>query len=159
MRYIGPTFCLSQYDYIYVPSGWDGSTSGSRGWHIDNHHLKVVKLFIPVHKITKEHGATCLLNPKHSQIYTKYHPLNMPDNEILKLKNKTKNPITVLEMNEEDAFIVDTSRCLHMGGRSAKSRLFVVLTFTGVTCYCKNWPRNLDNPKVRSTLLDVNRCL
>ena len=159
MKYIGPAFCLSQYDYIYVPGNWDGSTTGSRGWHLDNHHMRVVKLFIPVHRITKEHGATCVMNPKYSRIYAKYHPFNMPDIEVYKIGTGCNSPIKVIEMSANDAFLIDTSRCLHMGGRSAKSRLFVVITFTGIASYCTNWPRNLIEPKVQQTLFDVNSSL
>ena len=112
------------------------SPSTSELYHLDHEAEKQVKVFIYLSEVSEENGPLTLVNAEHTDTlckrikYEKHSRENhhMPD-EIVRQHIKPEIE-TVLNASFGDVVFVDTSRCLHFGGRVKKgTRRVIVMQF------------------------------
>ena len=101
----------------------------SMNWHKDLNHKKLIKIMYFISDVKDENGPTNFFNKKDSK-YIKY--INFPnyfsDSELAAQKI-TFNQQKCLG-NSGESFMLDTAKCFHMGSRSKKDRLQIIITIS-----------------------------
>ena len=125
---------VPQMDYVLLTlsQGSDAPLTSSQLWHKDYDDIRTLKLFVYLTDVEKpEHGPfTFLPAPSSDKIGFTRHS-HRPDEQVFRGAVRRED---VREMygSRMSAFIVETSRCLHMGSRLAPghTRLLYTATFT-----------------------------
>ena len=103
--------------------------NSSMNWHKDLHHKKLLKIMYFVNDVGEENGPTNFFDKKNSS-EIKY--INFPDyfsDNDLKLQNLKFDYERCLGSSGE-AFAIDTANCFHMGSRSKKDRLQIIIAIS-----------------------------
>jgi hypothetical protein len=103
--------------------------NSSMNWHKDLHHKKLIKIMYFVNDVNEENGPTSFFDKKKS---SKIRYINFPDyfsDNDLKLQNLKFDYETCLGSSGE-AYAIDTANCFHMGSRSKKDRLQIIIAIS-----------------------------
>ena len=129
LNYFGSIPMLRSINCFYTKGREDLIFSSSMNWHKDLHHEKLIKIMYCVSDIDEENGPTNFIDTNDSAKikYTNF-PHYFSDKE-LKSQNK-KFTIKKCLGKSGDAFALDTAQCFHMGSRSKKDRMQVIITIS-----------------------------
>lgn len=120
---------LRSVNCFYTEGRDNLSLTSSLNWHKDLHHKKLIKIMYCVNEINEENGPTNFFNKKKStNIKYVNYPNYFSDND-LKQQNHKFNYEQCLGLSG-DAFMIDTAQCFHMGSRSKKDRLQIIITIS-----------------------------
>jgi hypothetical protein len=105
----------------------------SQLWHQDKDDNEMIKLFIYINDVTDLNGPFTLLNRQSSmKIPTSFIRNHIEDDFIF--KRVKQNEVLTLKGKKFSAFLVDTSKCFHMGSRiSTPGQYRYMLTATFIT--------------------------
>lgn len=105
----------------------------SQLWHQDKDDYEMAKLFIYINDVTDRNGPFTLLNKQSSKkIPTSFLRNHIEDDFIF--KRVKQGEVIYLTGKKYTAFLVDTSKCFHMGSRiTSQGQFRYMLTATFIT--------------------------
>lgn len=126
---------VPQLDYVLLTlsEGSDAPLTSSQLWHKDNDDIRTLKLFVYLTDVdTPEHGPFTFLPGRPSDKVGFTRRSHRPDEKVF---NGAVRRQDVREMYgaRMSAFVVETSRCLHMGSRLAPGHTRLLYTATFIT--------------------------
>ena len=140
---------------LYYTEGKKNIDLGSSmNWHKDLNHKKLIKIMYFVSDVKDENGPTTFFNINDSK-YIKYNnfPHYFSDADLVAQKITFKQQKCA--GNSGESFILDTARCFHMGSRSKKDRVQIIITISPYAS--KLYP--FKNIHIDKHLKDFNRSL
>ena len=145
---------LRNINLYYTEGKKNMDFSSSMNWHKDLNHKELIKIMYFISDVKDENGPTNFFNKKDSK-YIRYNnfPNYFSDAELAAQKI-TFNQQKCLG-NSGESFMLDTAKCFHMGSRSKKDRLQIIITISPYTS--KLYP--FKSVHVDKHLKDFNRSL
>ena len=139
-NYLGTVPLINSIQFIKSDEN-DKNYFSSMNWHLDTHHLKLLKIIYLPYQINYYNGPTSFMNKDQTQKILKKNikfklPSYFTDQEIfsndIKSKNTTEN---FLGNTRGNLLFIDTSKCFHMGSRCEIERHQLFITYTPVLTY------------------------
>ena len=120
---------LRNINLYYTEGKKNMDFSSSMNWHKDLNHKELIKIMYFISDVKDENGPTNFFNKKDSK-YIRYNnfPNYFSDAELAAQKI-TFNQQKCLG-NSGESFMLDTAKCFHMGSRSKKDRLQIIITIS-----------------------------
>jgi hypothetical protein len=119
------------YVFLSLSESSDEDLSTSQLWHQDKDDVRVLKMFTYLTEVPDiDHGPFSFLPASASRrIKNGFFPRPLTDDQVF--QNVDRQAVQVMTAPRLTTFMVDTSRCYHMGSRMApgKSRLMYTATF------------------------------
>ncbi len=114
--YLGSAAFL-EYALLTLSKGTNTPLKSSQLWHRDFDNVGMLKMFVYLTDVTQtEFGPFTFINKQHSlDVKTSVFNTHIEDHKIFKFISPTE--ITEIKGPKLTVFIVDTSRCYHMGSR------------------------------------------
>ena len=130
-KYLGYVPILTYVSLWYSPAeDAEIAPRGSQFFHLDNEDYRQIKLFVPLHDLRLEHGPTTYLDCTTSQELWHLNQREMSENNIRIDYAKVPVDKTVQTTAPKGSIIMlDTSMCLHCGGKCQKDRFLLVFQY------------------------------
>jgi len=120
---------LRSINLYYTEGKQNVTVSSSMNWHKDLHHKKLIKIMYFINDVKDENGPTNFFNKKNSKNIKYNNFPNYFSDAELKSQNISFNQEKCLG-NSGESFMIDTANCFHMGSRSKKDRLQIIITIS-----------------------------
>ena len=129
LDYFNSVPMLRSINCFYTEGKDDFSLNSSMNWHKDLHHKKLIKIMYCVSDISEENGPTNFFDKKNSRNLKYINYPNYFSDDDLELQNHKFSCEKFIGLSGE-AFAIDTAQCFHMGSRSKKDRLQIIITIS-----------------------------
>ena len=129
-KYLGYAPYIVYIKLIYTPPLTSNQFVYSQNWHRDYGDYRLCKLFIYLRDVEEINGPLKYFPaPISDKIPQSYRYIGHCDNGTIDDMIGLENCQPAVG-DAGTAFLIDTNRCIHMGGRAKKSRLVYVIYYT-----------------------------
>lgn len=139
-RYFGYLPILTEVNVWYSPVFQaDRDYVGSQRFHLDNEDFRQIKVFVYLHDVDAEHSPTMFIEKGRSMEICKVHYDDMRKDNI-RIDERHLNGETVVNNYGPAGSVsmLDTSGCLHAGGRCRKERKLLVFQYLTPCSHVRN---------------------
>lgn len=139
-KYLGYLPILTYVNVWYSPV-WqaDKPFMGSQRFHLDNEDIKQVKVFIYLHDVDDDHSPTMYVGKDRSLELCRLHYDDMRKDNV-RIDERFLGDETIVHHNGPAGSVcmLDTSGCLHAGGRCRKERKLLVFQYLTPCSHVRN---------------------
>lgn len=138
--YFGYLPILTEVNVWYSPV-WEAEKEfiGSQRYHLDNEDFRQIKVFVYLHDVDADHSPTMFLGKKRSLEICKVHYDDMRKDNIRIDEQYLREETVVHNYGPTGSVsMLDTSSCLHAGGRCKKVRSLLVFQYLTPCSHVRN---------------------
>lgn len=143
-NYFGYLPLLTYVNVWYSPA-WPENEPfvGSQRFHLDNEDMQQAKVFVYLHDVDDDHSPTMYLQKDRSMALCRRHYSDMLKDDI-RIDEQLLERESLIHHNGPAGSVVmlDTSGCLHAGGRCRKERRLLVFQYMTPCSHVRNIGKN-----------------
>ena len=139
-RYFGYLPILTEVNVWYSPV-WEADRpfAGSQRFHLDNEDFRQIKVFVYLHDIDADHSPTMYIRRDRTLELCKLHYDDMRKDNIRIDERHLRNEAIIHPYGPTGSVcMLDTSGCLHAGGRCKKERKLLVFQYLTPCSHVRN---------------------